>query len=49
MSEFRNLIPVNIPKWVGIEAVRYIPDYLLNKSDTIAKYLEFLKEKEFST
>jgi hypothetical protein len=42
------LIPVNIPKWAGVGAVRYIPDYLMNKIDEISKYLEFIKNKEFS-
>ena len=29
---------VNVPKWAGIGAVRYIPDYLLEKLDDIVKY-----------
>lgn len=49
IKEFPNLISVNILKWAGIGAVRYIPDYLLNQLDEISKYLEFIKEKEFST
>ena len=31
IKEFPNLISVNILKWAGIGAVRYIPDYLLNQ------------------
>jgi hypothetical protein len=34
------LISVNVPKWAGIGAVRYIPDYLLDKIDEIIKYQE---------
>ena len=37
--EFKNLIPVSVPKWAGIGAVRYIPDYLLDKLDDIEKHL----------
>ena len=37
--EFKNLIPVSVPKWAGIGAVRYIPDYLLEKLDDIEKHL----------
>ena len=42
------MIPVNIPKWAGVGAVRYIPDYLMDKLDEISKYLEFIRSKEFS-
>ncbi len=34
------MISVNVPKWAGIGAVRYIPDYLLDKIDEIIKYQE---------
>ena len=34
------MISVNVPKWAGIGAVRYIPDYLLEKIDEIIKYQE---------
>ncbi len=41
IKKFSNLILVNIPKWAGIGAVRYIPEYLLNKIDDILKYAEY--------
>ena len=40
IKEYKNLISVNIPKWAGIGAVRYIPDYLLDNLDKINKYQE---------
>lgn len=40
IKEYKNLISVNIPKWAGIGAVRYIPDYLLDDLDKITKYQE---------
>lgn len=38
---FSNLMPASIPKWAGIGAVRYIPEYLLDKIDDILKYVEY--------
>lgn len=35
---FKNLVPVQVPKWAGIGAVRYIPDYLIEKIDEIQEY-----------
>jgi hypothetical protein len=40
IKEYKNLISVNIPKWAGIGAVRYIPDYLLDNLEKINKYQE---------
>ena len=40
IKEYKNLISVNVPKWAGIGAVRYIPDYLLDNLDQILKYQE---------
>ena len=31
---------VNVPKWAGVGAVRYIPDYLLDKLEEIKTYQE---------
>jgi hypothetical protein len=35
-----------VPKWAGIGAVRYVPDYLLDKLEDINVYLEKNKTKE---
>jgi hypothetical protein len=43
IKQFQNLSVVNVPKWAGIGAVRYIPDYLLDKIDEINKYLMQIK------
>lgn len=38
MKQFKNLIPVNVPKWAGVGAVRFMPDYLSEKAEAILKY-----------
>ena len=39
IEEFPNLVPIKISKWAGVGTVRFIPDYLLEKLDTIRDYV----------
>lgn len=49
IKNFKNLMSVNVPKWAGVGAVRYIPDYLLNKQDDIRAYLQAKKIKDLNS
>ena len=40
LKEFKNLVPVSVPKWAGVGAVRFMPDYLSEQAEAIAKYQE---------
>lgn len=40
IKDYKNLCSVNVPKWAGIGAVRYIPDYLKEKMPELLKYQE---------
>jgi hypothetical protein len=44
VKDFKNLIAVDVPEWAGIGAVRYIPDYLLEKLNDVLDY-QMLKLK----
>jgi hypothetical protein len=48
IKNFKNLMSVNVPKWAGVGAVRYIPDYLLTKLDAINSYLIEKKNKNLN-
>lgn len=38
IEEFANLVAVNVSKWAGIGAVRYIPEYLSKQADEIRNF-----------
>lgn len=44
INAYPNLKSVNIPKWAGIGAVSYVPDYLINKKHLIVDNEEFKLE-----
>lgn len=46
LQEFRNLVSVNVPKWAGVGAVRYIPEYLIDKKEQIEQYINLKLEYE---
>ena len=46
IKEYKNLLPVKVPKWAGVGAVRYIPDYLIDKLGEIKDY--FNKKSELN-
>lgn len=41
IREFTNLLVVNASKWAGVGAVRFIPDYLMDKLDEIVAYVRY--------
>ena len=49
INDFANLKPVKVRKWVGIGAVRYVPDYLIDKFNEINKYMSEIKNKNSNT
>ncbi len=45
VKKFANLMSVNVARWAGIGAIRYIPEYLLDKIGAIVKYSDYLRKK----
>lgn len=41
IKDYPNLIAVDANKWAGVGAVRYIPDYLMDKLDEISGYIKY--------
>jgi len=40
IKEFKNLKSVEAPKWAGVGAVRYVPDYLIDRLGEIEEHLK---------
>lgn len=47
IKEYKNLLPVKVLNWAGVGAVRYIPDYLIDKLGEIKDY--FNKKSELNS
>ncbi|CAF0713119.1 unnamed protein product [Brachionus calyciflorus] len=45
---FKNLLPVNVPKWAGVGAVRYIPEYLIDQIEAIKEFFRKKSELQVS-
>lgn len=46
IKEYGNFIPVKVTGWAGVGAVRYIPDYLINKIDEIKNCFRIKSENK---
>lgn len=49
IKEFKNLKAVEAPKWAGVGAVRYVPDYLIDRLGEIEDYLKRKKNGDHMT
>jgi hypothetical protein len=45
IKKFSNLRPVSVARWAGIGAVRYIPEYLLERIEEIVSYSDCVKRQ----